>query len=98
MVFKKFEGQETVQIPVTTINAKVGDLISVTEGAAMVHPTIDDAKENAAGKKLYIVAQSDAVTEKTGTAYKSYEISRTVTAPGGIVVCYPVKDIEGLEE
>lgn len=95
MVFKKFEGQETVQIPVTTINAKVGDLISVEEGVATVHPTIADAP---AGKKLYIIAQSDAVTEKTGTAYKSYEISREVKANEGIVVCYPVKDIEGLEE
>ena len=95
MVFKKFEGQETVQIPVTSINAKVGDLISVEEGVATVYSTIASAP---ADKKLYIVAQSDAVTEKTGTAYKSYEISRTVTAPEGIVVCYPVKDIEGLEE
>lgn len=94
MVFKKFEGQETVQIPVTTINAKVGDLISVEEGVATVHSTIADAP---AGKKLYIIAQSDAVTEKTGTAYKSYAISDTVVAKEGIVVCYPVKDIEGLE-
>jgi hypothetical protein len=46
---------------------------------------------------LYIIAQSDAVTEKTGTAYKSYAISDTVVAKEGIVVCYPVKDIEGLE-
>ena len=41
--------------------------------------TMTAAKQaKADGLELYIVAQGDAVTNKTGTAYKNYKISQDV--------------------
>ena len=105
MVFKKFEGQAVSQIevhPTDSHELEVGAMISVDTAKEVAEITrvaqVNEAL--AAGKKLYILAQSDAVTAKSGTAYKSYDISRIITLNAdtdAVVVGYPVTDIANIE-
>ena len=94
MVFKKFDNQQVYQLEISNGSAaglKVGSLFSYADGVATKVTT----KEGAEGKELYLVAQSDAVTYKTGTAYKSYAIDPVVE--GLVIVAYRVDSIENLE-
>ena len=105
MVFKKFDEQKVYQVSVNPSDShelSVGDMIAVDTAKDVSEITrVAQANEAlAAGKTLYIIAQSDAVTDKTGTAYKSYDISRLVTlnaATPAVVVAYKVTDLENIE-
>lgn len=99
MVFKKYDEQQTYQVPVSgTINMKVGDLFAYDIETKTATPvTSKDAAVTAivAGQELYLVAQSDAITHKLGTGYKEYKISDEVKMSP--VVAYRVTNIENLE-
>lgn len=105
MVFNKFDEQKVYQVSVNPSDShelSVGDMIAVDTAKDVSEITrVAQANEAlAAGKTLYIIAQSDAVTDKTGTAYKSYDISRLVTlnaATPAVVVAYKVTDLENIE-
>jgi hypothetical protein len=99
MVFKKYDEQQTYQVPVSgSIDLKVGDLFAYDiEAKTVTKVTNKDAAVTAiaAGQELYLVAQSDAITHKTGVEYKTYKISDEVkTSP---VVAYRVTNIENVE-
>jgi hypothetical protein len=105
--FKKFDNQQVYQLHTpTVIELEVGDLISYNNSSEEIVKVnslalAKQAKDD--GLELYIVAQSDAITYKNGTGYKSAKLvgGDTVNATGDhIVVAYRVEtlsNIEGLE-
>lgn len=106
--FKKFDNQQVFQLVTSTVaEFEVEDMISYDADAQTV--TLVDSYEKAKtamgnGLELYIIAQSDAITYKTGTGYKSAKLGdETVNLDGAehnIVVAYRVENlsnIEGLE-
>ena len=106
MVFKKFDEQQVYQVPCTNVaglELQVGDVFSHNPATHEVEKI--DTKANAITaqanqKELYLVAQSDAVTEKTGTAYKTYAIDRIVNLEAGvekIVAAYRITMIDNIE-
>lgn len=106
MVFKKFDEQQVYQVPAkhtTGLELEVGDVFSHNPATHEVEKI--DTKANAIAaqgdqKELYLVAQSDAVTEKTGTEYKNYAISRIVTLEANvekIVAAYRITMIDNIE-
>lgn len=111
--FKKFDNQEVYQlITDSAVSANVGDVISYNPSSKeiVVVPSMDAAIEarGAEGKSLYLIAQSDAVTYKNGTSYKTKLLERSnpnydVYSTGDaehIVVAYRIENlanIEGLE-
>jgi hypothetical protein len=105
MVFKKFDEQKVYQVSVNPKDShelEVGAMIAVDTAKDVSEiTTIAQANEAlAANKTLYIIAQSDAVTDKTGTAYKSYDMSRMVTlnaATPAVIAAYKVTDLENVE-
>jgi hypothetical protein len=105
MVFKKFDGQSVCQVSVNPKDShelEVGAMIAVDTAKDVSEITrVAQANEAlAANKTLYIIAQSDAVTEKTGTEYKSYNIGRLVELKAGvekIVACYRITMIDNVE-
>ena len=109
MVFKKYDEQQTYQVPAKNeagIELVVGDVFAQNPATHEIEKIEDKAEAIAAmadQKELYMVAQSDAVTFKTGTAYKTYKIDETVKADANeetIIVAYRVTmvdNIEGLE-
>lgn len=110
--FKKFDEQQVYQVPVYITGGaelEVGAVFSqdpASHEGAVITAKDDAVAAIGAQKELYIVAQSDAVTYKTGTEYKNYAIGRTVTvgadaAHETIVAAYRVTfidNVEGLEE
>lgn len=106
--FKKFDNQQVYQlITKGAVSANVGDIIAYDHAAQTV--SVITSLEAAEGKNLYMVAQSDAITYKNGTHYKTKildngnEAGYDVYAASGehIVVAYKVTDlanIEGLED
>lgn len=106
MVFKKFDEQQVYQVP--CINAdglelEVGDVFSHNPATKEVEQVTTKANAVAAQanqKELYLVAQGDPVTEKTGTEYKNYNISRIVNleaATEKIVAAYRITMIDNVE-
>jgi hypothetical protein len=108
--FKKFDNQQVFQLVSKTVaEFEVGDLISYNADPDSQAVTLVDTYEKAktamsTGLELYIIAQSDAITYKTGTGYKSAKLGdETVNLDGAehnIVVAYRVENlsnIEGLE-
>lgn len=104
--FKKYDNQKTAQVSAKLASGSadwtVGDLFSLVPdtGVAAKVSTLAEAKAAiVAGSQLYVVAQGDAVTDKTGTPYKSYKIDRTVKMSNTpkIVVAYIVEDIHNLD-
>lgn len=106
--FKKFDNQQVFQLVTETVGVfEVEDMISYDADTQAV--TLVDSYEKAKtamgnGLELYIIAQSDAITYKTGTGYKSAKLGdEKVTLDGAehnIVVAYRVENlsnIEGLE-
>lgn len=106
--FKKFDNQQVFQLVTETVGVfEVEDMISYDAKEQTV--TLVDSYEKAKtamgnGLELYIIAQSDAITYKTGTGYKSAKLgNEKVTLDGAehnIVVAYRVENlsnIEGLE-
>lgn len=106
MVFKKFDEQQVYQVPAkhtTGLELEVGDVFSHNPSTHEVEQIANKADAIAAQgdqKELYLVAQSDAVTEKTGTSYKDYNISRIVTLEAGvekIVAAYRITMIDNVQ-
>lgn len=106
MVFKKFDNQQVYQLEAKAsvqIDAVVGDVISYvpsTQTAEKITKKSEAETALGAGKQLYLLAQSDAVTDKTGTAYKTYIIPRTITIGTDattVVVGYRIDSIENVD-
>lgn len=106
MVFKKFDEQQVYQVPcinTTGLELEVGDVFSHNPSTKEVEQITTKSNAIAAladQKELYLVAQSDAVTEKTGTEHKNYNISRLVTleaATEKVVAAYRITMIDNVE-
>lgn len=106
MVFKKFDEQQVYQVPCMNaggLELEVGDVISQNPDTHEVEQVSTKANAITAladQKELYLIAQSDAVTEKTGTEYKNYTIGRLVNLEAGvekIVACYRITMIDNVE-
>ena len=107
MVFKKYDEQQVWQVSCKSgdgeLNLKVGDVIAVvpTTGVAKKTNKLSEALAAVATSDLYLIAQSDAVTEKTGTAnIKHYDISRDVTlkdSATSIVAAYRITDLNNID-
>lgn len=110
MVFKKYDEQQVYQVPAKNedgIELVVGDMFSQNPATHEIEKIETKANAIAAladQKELYIVAQSDAITYKTGVEYKTYKIDDTVKAEANvetIIAAYRVTmidNVEGLEE
>lgn len=112
--FKKFDNQQVFQLVTdSAIDANVGDVISYNTSSKEISivDTHAEAIEQLGleGKRLYLIAQSDAVTYGKGTGYKSHMLKgneghKDVYSAGGkdhIVVAYRIENlanIEGLQE
>lgn len=106
MVFKKFDEQQVYQVPCineTGLELEVGDVFShnpATKEVAQVTTKANAIVALADQKELYLVAQGDPVTEKTGTGYKNYNISRIVNLAAEtekIVAAYRITMIDNVE-
>ena len=106
MVFKKYDEQQTYQVPAKNaagINLAVGDVFSQNPSTHEIEKVTTKAAAITAlenQKELYLVAQSDAITFKTGTEYKTYKISETVTAGANvetIIVAYRITMVDNVE-
>lgn len=104
--FKHVDEQYTVQIDAKAASAltlHVGDLISYipsTQVAAKITKVSEVQTALGNGYKVYLVAQADAITDKTGTAYKTYTFADTVVLNAStprIVVCYEVEDYTNID-
>lgn len=110
MVFKKYDEQQVYQVPAKNaagIELVVGDMFSqnpATHEIEKIESKAEAITALSAQKELYIVAQSDDITFKTGVAYKTYKIEDTVKAEANvetIIAAYRVTmidNVEGLEE
>ena len=106
MVFKKFDEQQVYQVPCISADGlalKVGAVFSHDPATKEVAEVSTKAGAVAAlkdQKELYLVAQGDPVTEKTGTEHKDYNIGRIVTlkaAEEKIVAAYRITMIDNVE-
>lgn len=83
--FRKFDNQQVYQIHTTSeTELKVGDVVSYNPAnreLTKVTSKSDAIEKFADQKELFIVAQSDAVTFKTGRGYKNYKLDETVNGP-----------------
>jgi hypothetical protein len=104
--FKKFDNQQVYQLHTkSAIELAVGDVISYNPSSEEVAEitALSAAKQAMEdGLELYLVAQSDGVTYKSGKAYKTYILDdATVNATGDhVIVAYRIEtltNIEGLE-
>lgn len=97
-----FEARQIEAISATS-SYNVGDVVSYvpsTKTIAKLSNVSDITAAFADGKEVYLLAQSDAVTEKTGTAYKSYAIGKAITVDSSVakvVVGYAVEDSTNIE-
>ena len=108
--FKRVNDQYTTQINAyctATAQLYVGDVISFNSNTGEAVKLTDLASCVTAvgsGLQVYIIAQGDAVTEKTGTDYKTYTVSTLVDMTGHqtdgqekIIVAYLVKDLTNIQ-
>lgn len=107
--FKKFDNQHVYQLVTeSVVELEVGDVISYNVSSKEVVKIDSMANAVAAladNKELYLVAQSDAITYKNGTQYKTARLvgADTVNSTGAgehIIVAYRVEtlsNVEGLE-
>lgn len=108
-VFKRVNDQYTAQINAYSTTAKlyVGDVVSydvATKEAVKLNDLNAVKTAFDSGLLVGIIAQSDAVTEKTGPVTKTYTIDTLVdmtnNASSGsekIIVVYVVKDINNIQ-
>ena len=83
--FKRVDGQQvysfTAYIDTDGDELFVGDVIDRNSATGEINKVASAADAMAAkveGHELYLLAQSTAVTEKTGTAYKTYALDKSV--------------------
>lgn len=99
-----FKGYQTAANEGAALKLTVGDLISrnaATNEVAKITTMAAAKQAKDDGMELYIVAQGDAVTNKTGTAYKSYKISQDVTvgiaaASATLIAGYRVDNLDNI--
>ena len=94
-----YDGRETKTEPFA-----VGDVISRNPNSKAILKVADEsaavtAKSN--GLELYIIAQSDAVTNKSGTAYKTYRLNRELAVSDSssalsLIAAYRVDNIDNV--
>ena len=111
--FKRIDNQQVYSLEVYDADAvnvagnttyKVGVVFSrnqETKEIAVVATATAAQEAIADGKTLYLMAQSSAVTEKTGTGYKNYNISKDVTVSTSsdtptVVAAYRVDNIDNI--
>ncbi len=107
--FKRVDDQQVNTIAVFDLDAdgetySVGSLIAYDITSKEISLVDDLSKAKLAlddGRLLYIIAQSNAVTEKTGTEYKHYDVSKFVTvsndsANPSLLAAYRVDSIENV--
>lgn len=105
MTFKKFDEQQVFQVSclnASGLELEVGDMIThnpATNEVAHITKASEAKQAKNDGLSIYIIAQSDDVTNKVGTAYKTYAVGTTVKIgeTAKIVACYRVLDIESVE-
>lgn len=104
--FKRFDNQVALQLDAKlssgTATYHVGDLveyIASTKVASKITTIANIETALGAGHKVILISQGDAVTEKTGTGYKSYAISDTVamSTTEKTLVGYDVTDSTNIE-
>lgn len=108
--FKRVDGQQVYSLFVYDADAteetyEVGSVIGHNVANNEIAPLADAATAKAAkddGQEIYIIAQSDAVTNKTGTAYKTYKLDRSVivstTAENlSTIAAYRVDNLDNIE-
>lgn len=105
MVFKKYDEQQVYQVSAKNaagIDLAVGDVFSQNPSTHEIEKVVNKADAITAladQKELYLVAQSDAITYKTGTAYKTYAIGETVEADSNvetIIAAYRITMIDNV--
>lgn len=85
--FKRVDDQQVYTLEVYDADAvlgtySVGSVVSRNPETKEIAPVANAAAAKAAiddGQLLYLIAQSTAVTEKTGTGYKHYDTDKQVT-------------------
>ena len=108
MVFKKFDNQQVYQVPckvTADTELEVGDVFAHNPDSheiEQITKKADAIETQAEGiRELYLIAQSDAVTEKTGViAVKTYIIDRTVNLKANeekVVAAYRITMIDNVE-
>jgi diphthamide biosynthesis methyltransferase len=113
--FKRFDNQKAVQFECgqasgnsSALTLNVGDLVSyvpATNIVAKITKASEVSTALGAGYKVYLIAQGDAVTNKSGTEYKTYKIGKTVTIPAysagnaktALLVGYDVTDVNNID-
>lgn len=102
--FKKFDNQAVKQLMVAEVPSGglvVGDLFTYTPSTQAISKITKASQVETAfgaGKEVYLVAQGDNVTDNVPTAYKNYNVAKTVAAgTNKIVVAYPVTDISNID-
>lgn len=109
-VFKRVNDQYTITVDAYKAlgdKLKVGDVVAYDVQSKEItiienEAALKDAADT--GMTILILAQSDAVTEKTGTGYKEYKTSRDVDFEGHTtgattkkITGYVVKDITNVQ-
>ena len=110
--FNKIDRQQVYSFPAyhslssdeQALVLNVGDVFSrnvSTNEIAKLSTAAEAISAKDGGKEIYIVAQGDDVTLKTGTAYKTYKLGKTVAVPSEstaakIVAGYRVDGLDNL--
>ena len=108
--FKRVDYQQVYTLDVYDADAAkntyaVGTLISHNPANKEIAPLADMATAKQAkddGLEIYIIAQSDAVTYKEGTPYKTYKLDRsvvvsTVAEDLSTIAAYRVDSLDNIE-
>lgn len=109
-VFKRVNDQYTITVDAYEAlggKLKVGDVVTYDVQSKEITKIDNETELKQAannGLTILILAQSDAVTEKTGTGYKEYKTSRDVNFAGHTtgettkkITGYVVKDITNVQ-
>lgn len=107
MVFKKYDEQQVYQVEAKNatggeLKLKVGEVIGIDCVSREISKIANKSAAEIAladQNELYLIAQSDDITEKLGTAYKTYKISDEVVLDNGetkIIAAYRITMIDNV--
>lgn len=107
--FKRVDDQQVYTLEVFDADAasdtySVGSVISRDSSTKEIAPVANAAAAKqaiTAGLQLYVIAQSDAVTNKTGTGYKHYDLDKDVevstkSSEPSLLAAYRVENIDNI--
>lgn len=107
--FKRVDDQQVYTLEVYDADAvlgthSVGSVISRNASTKEIAPVADAAAAKQAiddGLQLYLIAQSDAVTNKTGTGYKYYDLDKDVevstdSGEPSLLAAYRIDNIDNI--